>query len=474
MGRCAHRPCRPCHPERRARGARSRRTSRDAEACGGAEAPWPVCARVFSPAALARPESASDPRKSGSQGSMGRYAHRPSCPWFVHLRVRLTKPPQIAGLAGWSSAALAAGTRAAVALDLRRLVQVSCGWPRVAAVFDLHAHRTTISHNETSPRLRSAPTRVGEIAFRAHFLRFVARAHPHFALSGRFMSASNGDLSDSRCSDLRFCRAPTPTDAFLAPPGSPSLQRTSKNVHEPGSCRRGCNESQKMCSRLPVRCVRIRALRAAAGDGCPSGAGGGRAQPAGITFIKWCKRRAPADRGRCAGRTSAKTRFVYIFFRFVARLRGGSASSRAVRGNSCAVLSISQFVIVRLTCGFPRGGRRLGALGPSASATNRKKCARSGAFADKRATNRKKCAAEGPRRRLAPRAGLWPGGARPRAAARPPATCGRPQVKWSRSPRPAARNLHQSPQVGGGCSTSARRGRGAVSSCATRRFVEVS
>ena len=28
---------------------------------------------------------------------MGRSAHRPSCPWFVHRRVHLTKPPQIAG-----------------------------------------------------------------------------------------------------------------------------------------------------------------------------------------------------------------------------------------------------------------------------------------------------------------------------------------------------------------------------------------
>ena len=318
---------------------------------------------------------------------MGRYAHRPSCPWFVHLRVRLTKPPQIAGLAGWSSAALAAGTRAAVVLGLRRLVQVSCGWPRVAAVFDLHAHRTTISHNETSTRLRSAPTRVGKNAFRAHFLWFVACAHRHFALSGRSLSASSGDLSDSRCSDLRFCRAPSPTDAFLAPPGSPSLQRTSKNVHEPGPRRRGCNEPQKLCSRAPVHCVRIRALRAAAGDGCPSGAkGGGRAQPAGFTSIKWCKRRAPADRGRCAGRASENA-FRAHFFRFVARLRGGSASSRAVQGISCAVLSISQFINVRLTCGFPRGCRRLCASGAPASATNRKKCA-----------------AEGPRRRLAPRA----------------------------------------------------------------------
>ena len=87
----------PCHPERRARSARSRRTSPDAKACSGVEAPWPGCVRIFRPAAPARRESASDLRKSGSQGAMDIPVHRPCCLWFVHLRVRLTKPPQIAG-----------------------------------------------------------------------------------------------------------------------------------------------------------------------------------------------------------------------------------------------------------------------------------------------------------------------------------------------------------------------------------------
>ena len=91
---------------------------------------------------------------------------------------------------------------------------------------------------------------------------------------------------------------------------------------------------------------------------------------------------------------------------------------------------------------------------PRNRATNRKKCARNGAFADKRATNRKKCAASA-------RAAARP---RVQAAARGVAahacgsrTRGRPQVVASRNPRPAARNLRQSPPAGCGHNPDARR-----------------
>ena len=57
------------------------------------------CARL-SPGASIRPEKASELRKSGGQGSMGRCAHRPVRLWFALLRVRLTKPPQIAKMPG--------------------------------------------------------------------------------------------------------------------------------------------------------------------------------------------------------------------------------------------------------------------------------------------------------------------------------------------------------------------------------------
>ena len=140
MGRCAHRPVRswfvhlcvrltkppqiagapraggagvaPRHPERRARSARSRRTSPGAKASGGVEASWSGSARVFRPSASARQESAPTCGNPGTQGSMGRCAHRPVRLWFVHLRVRLTKPPQIAGACWLGPRLRPAGERA--------------------------------------------------------------------------------------------------------------------------------------------------------------------------------------------------------------------------------------------------------------------------------------------------------------------------------------------------------------------------
>ena len=166
--------------------------------------------------------------------------------------------------------------------------------------------------------------------------------------------------------------------------------------------------------------------------------------------------------------------------------------------------SASAFVTVRLNCGFTRGGRRRGALGTPASATNRKKCAQNGAFANKRTTNRKKCAAGRPRpgrgrhgfggarrpalgqapaasgmhpdrmrHRSKPafsvptvRAGFDHGTRRPRTATRRPGDPprplprGRPRVERSCNSRPAARNLHQSPLARDGRGPSARCRRG--------------
>ena len=143
----------PCHPERRARSARyfvilsaggasrrSRRTSRVAnarsdEGISGLEDTRRMAEtqRRAEGAIAASPSirlRAGDSLKSGSQGSMGRCAHRPSCLWFVHLRVRLTKPPQIAGaqrvgvtLRPW----LAYGSRPP------RLAAIGAGFARLAA-----------------------------------------------------------------------------------------------------------------------------------------------------------------------------------------------------------------------------------------------------------------------------------------------------------------------------------------------------
>ena len=112
-----------------------------------------------SPLALSR---ACDPLKSGGQGSMGRCAHRPSCLWFVHLRVRLTKPPQIAMS---SRAGPSPGPQRACELraraGLRRSVQVSCGWPRAGRAIDLRAHvLRSASRRRAARRPRAAPKMV--------------------------------------------------------------------------------------------------------------------------------------------------------------------------------------------------------------------------------------------------------------------------------------------------------------------------
>ena len=70
---------------------------------------------------------------------MGRCAHRPCCLRFVLVRVRLTKPPQIAGFEGWGHAAPRGERSGCGRPGLRRLVQVSRGWPRVWGVSDPRA-----------------------------------------------------------------------------------------------------------------------------------------------------------------------------------------------------------------------------------------------------------------------------------------------------------------------------------------------
>ena len=86
---------------------------------------------------------ASDLRKSGRQGSMGRYAHRPCCLWFALPRVRLTKPPQIAGaceLLPRCVCGLRAGRSysrpAAIGAGFMRLV-AGCGYVRPAGAREL-------------------------------------------------------------------------------------------------------------------------------------------------------------------------------------------------------------------------------------------------------------------------------------------------------------------------------------------------
>ena len=166
-----------------------------------------------------------------------------------------------------------------------------------------------------------------------------------------------------------------------------------------------------------------------------------------------------------------RNRVSCTFFSVCCAIAGQLGSIRDGSGRLQRPFSISSFVIVRLTCGFPRRGQGRGASGAPAPATSRKKCARNGAIADKRATNRKKCAAGRPRLRRSLHAKDAAG-----APARPPAACD-PRAPAGRSrPQPAASRTKPAPIAAGrGRVQLARslRVRHALDLHA-RRFVEVS
>ena len=157
-------------------------------------------------------------------------------------------------------------------------------------------------------------------------MRFVARAHPVFALFGRFLSASNCDSPAYRCSDLRFCCAASSTGARCTPPERLSLQRTSKNVHEPRPRRRACNETQKMCRR------RLAPSPAAARGGC------GRRTPVGGVGTPAHNPRAPAGDGRPRG-------------------AGGAPGERRRKAVSCTFFSVCCTIADRFGPFRDRSGR---------------------------------------------------------------------------------------------------------------------
>ena len=140
-----------------------------------------------------------------------------------------------------------------------------------------HPSLNGISDQKDAPAGKSAPLRPGrpwlrvaEIAFRARFLRFVARARARFALFGPSSPASNYDLYAHLCSDLRFLRCTLlerhPPRAAEVPfaatnlkkcarnrPAPTRLQRTSKNVQpdapQPGLRPRGLRPDAPACPR---------------------------------------------------------------------------------------------------------------------------------------------------------------------------------------------------------------------------------
>ena len=174
-------------------GARGRRMARPlaaaglrtAGACGGRACDTPATAPPFGckPASV-QAETLSACENPGSQGSMNNYVHRPCRPWSVNRRVRLTKPPQIAGHAGWGRAAPAAGMGVAAGLWP---AAIGAGFVRLASGRGCArpaGARGCTSRGRAGRRPRPPPSsssphagpgrRRGRPA--AHFLRFVAGA----------------------------------------------------------------------------------------------------------------------------------------------------------------------------------------------------------------------------------------------------------------------------------------------------------
>ena len=250
--------------------------------------------------------------------------------------------------------------------------------------------------------------RVGKIAFRAHFLRFVARAHHFFALFGPSLPASNYYPNAHQFPDLRLYRAPSSTGALRASPGRPSLQRTSKNVHELASRRRACNEPQKMCIWTLARRAR-RATGAGRRPRTPARPPVPR-EPAGAR-----RQRTPTGCGRHAGRASAESGFVHVFSVCCAIAHRFGP----LRGRSGRLQRLPSYKSFH----HRSSDLRFCSEAPEAGHLERVRI---------RNKPQKMC-----RQRPTP-----PPGSAPACG---PLTRGRPQGERASDPRPAVRNLHQSP-----------------------------
>ena len=284
---------------------------------------------------------------------MGRCAHRPSCLWFANQRVRLTKPPQIAGLPGWCLAAPAAGARVVATPRLRRSVQVSCGWPRAATAPDLRALAGARAASERNGALGGAlRARSAYGAGRrrrplpAHFLRSVARLPAN---------------APSRAHFLRFVveagapRAPPP-------PASPSKTAGQTNDKEITYRNEGSGDASDTLERVrasaqtrnkPKKTCTKRLSADAPSAGRPRPAGARRLwAPAGRARARrHLPRPSPARGARATAPASCFTFWLHVFC--------GSLQARRRGPGSCT------FFEVRCIAG-PLGGARRAPVGEGA------------------------------------------------------------------------------------------------------------
>ena len=211
------------------------------------------------------------PRKSGGQGPMDVYVHRPACLWCVHLRVRLTKPPQIARACGSGARCSRCGRTGCVR---RRPAAIGAGFcaaaMRVGRTPDLQEHRrpcgagAQVAARGAQPQVASGGSRAARVAGGPRVRRRERRARRHLRHRRRDCVAAEGKRRSR--ADGHAC--PSARLSMVRPPAS-SPYETSTN-------RRGVRVGR---SPLPRRACGLRL-----------------AQPGG----DWCRFRAAATR---VGRT---------------------------------------------------------------------------------------------------------------------------------------------------------------------------
>ena len=304
-------------------------------------------------------------RKSGSQGSMDRCAHRPCWRFFVNLRVRLTKPPQIAGRTGRSLAANADFDGLAPPSDLRRLVQVSCGWPRVGRALDLRAPagtRTRRGPSASSALFRDfctpAASRGGPGASFCEFCTAAAREpSPARPPPSDPAQGAGGDLGTKMRPDLRKRAIPFPRIRRGAPPrvavarvrlrraAARVVQKSGKDApRPPPNCHRGAKVRKKCTAPPRARGAEAggrpgrRARRATRGQKFRFAKGGKRRRPARWSKKPFCEGRGTDIGGFpsvAAGKTPARgftprgrnRPFPFFFLRKTKFLTTGGAFS---------------------------------------------------------------------------------------------------------------------------------------------------
>ena len=274
-------PCHPerrarqlCRPERRAQGARSRRTPPAAGAFDEGGVPWPGCSRPnreTPPSPQALPSGEILRLRAACGAAALRMTKRPPCHPERRRRSRRSRRIPLAALRPQRAHEPQATP------DQKRLVQVSCGWPRAERARAPAGARRGADPPEPS-------------AFPCIFLRVLygrgTRSGAHVPAAPDPALGAGGVLGTTQASDLRKRAVPSRgvgagpfpaavagdsstadrcprrakvPKACTAPPAElPWKYKSPKKVHRPaaarGQTRRGARAAPRRSHRAPPRC----------------------------------------------------------------------------------------------------------------------------------------------------------------------------------------------------------------------------